>query len=149
MTVLAKFVVPKQALDTVEKMATFAGNVNVIAERVSNKVAHEVAERVKEGIYQQVFPVAPLTEAWKKRKAKKGLDTRIFMATRRYVDSIRPKKLSDTTWGVEADYDKFKFLEYGTKNEPARPHWLPVLASMQDYITTTFAMEVRRVLTGR
>jgi len=122
-----------------EVFNVFKDSVLLVSKRKLETVAKKIAADLKERIYYQKFKHVPLSEKYLKWKKKKGLDTRILIATGEYVDSIMAKKLNDFTWkvGVPDKVHKgtklpLKVLarihEFGTSTIPARPHWRPVIS---------------------
>lgn len=106
---------------------------------VQATVLHHESKLVKDWIEAQRFDHAPLSEGYEAHKAATGLDTRILIATRFYLDSIGhyidPRDPSVQYVGVpDAIHEPSgvdlkilaDWLEYGTVSMPARPHYLIV-----------------------
>ena len=148
MAILAKFTVPQEALDVLQRMSGLQGGLDAMSSRVTEKIARTAVKRVRRAILQKMLDLAPASPAWLAYKARHGLDSRTLVASKQYVQSMKAVRIDEKSWGVEADYDLYKFHEYGTKNMPARPHWTPVLIDMRGYIQTIFAREVDKVLSG-
>lgn len=104
---------------------------------IPEKEAKLSAERIKRNIYKQSYGHVPLSRPYLKWKIKRGLDARILIATGAYVASIEARKQNATTWIVApraGTQHKGRalstiglWLEYGTRNMPARPHFRPDL----------------------
>lgn len=104
---------------------------------LSREVAFKTAKRIRRRIREQRIPMAALSRSWKSFKARHGLDPRILIATGAYVASIQPRQLSKNRWTVApganikmANKNKAMstlalWLEFGTSNMPARPHFRP------------------------
>jgi len=123
-------------------VSIFRNQVENMAEDEMEEAAKEVATMVRSIIYRQAYKWKPLSKrylAWKKRK---GLDHRILIATKSYIQSIRaiPRRRDEevVSWGVGPGHHNEihkpsglrlhtlgRMLEFGTKKMPARPHWRP------------------------
>jgi hypothetical protein len=100
-------------------------------------MAEEFADDLKALITRQLIAWVPLSPGYAKRKRMLGLDPRILIATGRYVNSIQPIAQPDGSWVVSVPNeplrsgskytlkDLARWLEYGTRHMPARPHWRP------------------------
>jgi hypothetical protein len=100
-------------------------------------LAEEFADDLKSLISRQLIAWVPLSANYKTRKRILGLDPRILIATGRYVNSIQPIQQGDGSWVISVPEeplrpgskhtlrDLARWLEYGTENMPARPHWRP------------------------
>ena len=100
-------------------------------------LAEEFADDLRMLISRQLIGWMPLSKEYKIYKRKMGLDPRILIATGRYVSSIQPVQQRDGSWIVSVPdeplrqgskhtlKDLARWLEYGTQNMPARPHWRP------------------------
>jgi len=106
------------------------------------EISKDFAEEVRKVIVNQLYKWKPLTQRYLERKRRKGLDTRILIATKSYLNSIeakpRKKKGKITSWSVVPGHFNLKhkpsglkmhtlarWLEFGNKRIPARPHWRP------------------------
>jgi len=106
---------------------------------LTQEMAEEFADDLKEILQRQLISWVPLKAGYAKRKRMLGLDPRILIATARYVKSIQATQQRDGTWIVavpkeplsaRSKYtlrDLAKWLEYGTRTMPARPHWRPAM----------------------
>lgn len=103
-------------------------NYKDIADRAAKAVADEAVKRVREVIMKQQFPNAFLSPGWAARKATRGLDPRVLMATKKYLDSYQVKKVSSGVYGIEAEGELMEILE---NRPPARPHWSTVAEEMK------------------
>lgn len=100
-------------------------------------LAEEFADDLKMLISRQLIAWVPLNPKYKRHKRKMGLDPRILIATGRYIESIQPIQQPDGGWIVSVPAeplrggskytlkDLARWLEYGTRHMPARPHWRP------------------------
>lgn len=102
-------------------------------------LANSFVQDLKHAILRQTLSWAPLSDGYVAHKRRLGLDPRTLIATQRYVNSIQAVMAPDGTWSVEVPplplrpgsrrtlQDLGRWLEFGTRNMPARPHWRPVL----------------------
>ena len=109
-------------------------------------IAEKIMETAKIAILEQRWsskwqPLSPEYLEWKK---KKGLDTRILIATGQYLDSFKVYR-SGNSWVAGVDKERLhyfegktvrmgdlaKWLEFGTRKMPPRPHWRPAF----DYVS--------------
>lgn len=100
-------------------------------------LAEEFADDLRAIIERQLIAWMPLSRPYKAYKRRMGLDPRILIATGRYINSIKPMEQPDGTWLVSVPAeplrpgskhtlkDLARWLEYGTRTMPARPHWRP------------------------
>ena len=117
------------------KNVKLAGDMTI--KGLSQEMAEEFADDLKEILQRQLISWVPLSSGYAKRKRMLGLDPRILIATARYVRSIQATQLRDGTWIVAVPEeplspgskytlrDLARWLEYGTRTMPARPHWRP------------------------
>lgn len=105
-------------------------------EDIAQTLADEVKRRLKRQLYSHV-PLSPDYQAW---KSEKGLDSRILICTRRYLNHIGVQEIKfPRGYGYRAGVPEnvtekdgtplsiiMRTHEYGTKKVPARPHWMPV-----------------------
>lgn len=122
----------------VREMALAKGSMEI--EDLPRTLAEEFADDLKRLIEQQSFAWVPLSAGYARRKNMLGQDPRILIATGRYVNSIRPVQAADGSWvvGVPPEplhggsrytlQDLARWLEFGTKRMPARPHWRPAMS---------------------
>lgn len=101
---------------------------------------------LKGAIEGQSIPMAPLSAKWLAEKSRKGLDTRILIAFRAYIESIVMTPTGKGRVEVSADSKMQRLLEYGTKTMPARPHWRPAMKGAEK--AKKQAMEVFRDILG-
>lgn len=126
----------------------FKKGARLEANKLTEKLAKEIAEEAKDIIRNQKYELAPLSPAYEKHKEKKNLDPRIFVATRDYLDhgighwkkgkfnfvGPLPKKRRN---GKLKHTDVARWLEFGTFNEdgsvkmPARPMWRALKSSVK------------------
>jgi len=106
---------------------------------VSYEMAEEFADDVREILSRQLIAWVPLNREYARYKREMGLDPRILIATGRYINAIQPIEQKDGSWVVSVPAeplqpgsrytlkDLARWLEYGTKTMPARPHWRPAM----------------------
>jgi len=116
-------------------LSTIRGDWGV--EGLDQRLAEEFADDLKATIERQIITWVPLSKPYATRKRMLGLDPRILIAKGTYVRSIRPEKQLDGSWQVAVPntplkvgskytlQDLARWLEFGTKRMPARPHWRP------------------------
>lgn len=121
------------------------------AEQALDETSSEIVDSVKTGIRRQSFPHVPLSRPYLQWKEKEGLDLRILVATKEYVNALEaPKpKQKRRAYGLDRIPDKQTWEvgppegyhspsgmtysqlaathEFGvfTRNIPPRPHWRP------------------------
>ena len=108
------------------------------------RMAEYIADYLRKGILRQKWKNrwAPLNEKYRRYKLRKGLDTRILLAYHYYINSITAYR-SGNDWVVGTKpFQKHpktglpmeklaRFLEFGTRKMPARPHWRPAFLEAQ------------------
>ncbi len=104
---------------------------------LGEEMAREFADDLRAIIARQLVAWVPLSPKYRLYKSRMGLDPRILIATKRYVDSIQAIQQPDGSWivGVPDEplrpgsrytlKDLARWLEYGTPHMPPRPHWRP------------------------
>jgi hypothetical protein len=102
-------------------------------------MAEEFADDLKTILSRQLISWVPLSTKYAMKKRQLGLDPRILIATGRYVAAIAPVQNPDGSWTVAVPdeplragskhtlKDLARWLEYGTRTMPARPHWRPAM----------------------
>ena len=131
------------ARKSLEKLRLAPKLIEAKEKEIREAAAKDVAEAVREAIEKQLFPMVPLTKQYASRKAAKGLDQRILMATKKYFDSIKA-----VGGAVAADESLYNILENGTKKQPPRPHWGPAIERTSFKAVRQIAEEVIRALSG-
>lgn len=129
------------------------------ARRVCETFRTDLIERIEDQRFQHA-PLSPKYLEWKQRK---GLDERILIATRFYIDHIAVRR-SHRGYKVGVGDARspnakvslrqiVRWLEFGTTQMPARPHWRPMISIYTNKLRTgkesayaTFMEEVRRHL---
>lgn len=107
-------------------------------EGLDRAIAEEFAYDLKKKIEQQAFAWVPLSPDYARRKAVLGLDPRMLIALGGYIEAIQAREQPDGTWAVTVADKKLpnsrytykdlaNWLEWGTENMPARPHWRPTI----------------------
>lgn len=119
-------------------MALSAGPMHV--QDIPGMMTHEFAADLTRLVEQQAFAWVPLSDGYARKKQMLGLDPRILIATGRYVKSFQPIQDASGQWvvGIPATplhagsrhtlRDLARWLEFGTRTMPARPHWRPAMA---------------------
>lgn len=119
--------------------SAFGKDLLLKADDETRKFAKDLAKEAKSIIRDQRYDWKSLSDAYLKQKERKGLDTRIYIATKTYVNKgigyfekggysfVGPKpgthKPSGLPYAVLA-----RILEFGTWSIPARPLWRPLLS---------------------
>lgn len=145
-------------------------SVLTVNRRIVKEIAEDAAEEVRERIENQTYNHIPLSKKYLKWKDYWGLDTRILIRTGTYVEGIKVVEvqyprgvgyrvgfeedahtpLLDSKGRIISDDGGplltvlAKWLEYGTRNMPARPHFMPVY---RDIITSIKAIK-KKMRTG-
>lgn len=113
------------------------------------KIARAFKADLTQGVRQQKWPMAPLSPRWLAKKKKHGLDVRKVIASERYLQGIRERKLpqAEMGWAVEPSPNRVQkytwqknqpkityvqlaqILEGGSEKRgiPPRPHWKPCI----------------------
>jgi hypothetical protein len=98
-------------------------------ERAKKEVAYvlasKVVERVKRGILSQEFALKNKSPSW----AKKSYDPRPLVHTMQYVKELKAVRVGDGA-GIKGNILLARWMEFGTKSVPARPHWRPAIESL-------------------
>ena len=117
------------------------GSVLFAARGACAAIAKEMAKEIRDKIYRQEFPhvaSAPLSPTYVAWKDRMGLDPRVLIATGKYVRAIG---YVETPYGGIVGLVRKtrkgkkplpyallqRWLEYGTRKMPARPHWRPMM----------------------
>lgn len=104
------------------------------------EIAQVLADEVKRRLNGQLYSHVPLSPNYARWKAERGLDPRILIRTRRYLNHIGVQEVKfPRGYGyrvgvpenvMEEDGTPLTVImrthEYGTERIPARPHWRPV-----------------------
>lgn len=117
----------------------FGKELRLKATKETREFAQELAAEAKDVILEQRYNWEPLTDEYLARKEKQGLDRRIYIATRAFIDKgigyyekrgysfVGPlpgiHEPSGLTFARLA-----RILEFGTWSIPARPIWRPLLS---------------------
>lgn len=126
------------------------GSVLFEAREEGIDIAHDLAQDLRDSLYGQEFKMAPLSRRYKSYKKRKRLDPRTLIATKKYVEAIgvvhkdfgaiigitkgyrldkytyKRGSRAGTTVVRRTPYHKLqRWLEYGTRKMPPRPHWRP------------------------
>lgn len=136
---------------------------NMALSGLGKEMAEEFADDLKALITRQLIAWVPLSPKYVKRKRMLGLDPRILIATGRYVSSIQPIAQDDGSYIVSVPnqplrsgskytlQDLARWLEYGTRNMPARPHWRPArniwrtkLVQMKERLKFNLVQELKK-----
>ena len=124
------------------------------AQNEVRRLATSFKTDLTDAVRQQRYPMQELSDRWKQKKEKEGLDKRKLIASQKYLPNIRVRKIArkgQTGWVVEPTpfrVQKYKFQkkapkityqqlatihEYGWMklNIPPRPHWFPTIDRYQ------------------
>ena len=136
----------------------FAKDVKRIPIERVEVFARRVENRIKTGIRAQTFKMSRLTLPYLEWKIAMGYDKRILIRTGAYLDSIRSYKSGKRGWAVRIHHSRkvrerkgltmqqlAQYLEFGTRNMPARPHWRPTSAWVEKAWPRYFKKELRKV----
>lgn len=135
------------------------------ANKVVEEAAKELVEEAKKALRTQKYAKYwdPLSEDYLEHKRRKGLDLRILIATKDYLENgigiIRKGKkfivgpLPGKHKDSKLTYRKLaRYLEYGTRNMPARPLWRflkPTFLKKARVIRRMYLAEMRNELKER
>jgi len=116
----------ERAKQTIRKVTQIPDRYDDAAEAYAKALAEETVKQVRERILSgSITPGLKASTLQSKRS--KGQDPRVLVMTRAYVDGMEAVPASGKhSWGVRADPDKFRMLEYGTPKMPPRPHMISV-----------------------
>lgn len=119
--------------------SAFLNEAKVEASDFIRKLAAELVKEAKQIIRNQEFNWADLSPEYEQYKESHGLDERILMATREYVNQgigwwekdnrvfVGPRRGVHS--GAQVPYQQLaRWLEFGTWSMPARPLWRPLIA---------------------
>jgi hypothetical protein len=119
-------------------LTVFRNSIIPVLNRHTRRFANEFKDELVFRIASQAFNHQPLNPDYKAGKVAQGLDPRILIATREYLDSIQVTKLIGE-YGYRVGVpnrihsgsnislrDLARMLEFGTSRMPARPHWRPM-----------------------
>ena len=119
-------------------LTVFEKEARLEAQRQTRQFAEEIAEEARNIIIEQRYNWAPLDPDYLDWKIKKGLDPRILIATRDYLEHIGTYEqdgkifvgpLPGTHKPSGVPYVKLaRWFEYGTETMPARPLWRPLFS---------------------
>lgn len=138
------------------------------SQQAMDKASEKLIDKVELGIKKQTFNHLPLSPSYLAWKIEKGLDKRILMATRTYVNELEPPKPKAKIMSLGSDLpgtDSWKVgppggihspsglsfeelaarLEFGVMKEklPPRPHWRPSF----EEVAKEFPQQVKWVAT--
>ena len=116
----------KRGMDVVQRLTRSPKNYDKAVEVTARGLAQDLAKEVKAGILEQAYGFRELSDKWVQTKKRKGYDLRKVLATHGYVESIGAYSIGAAA-GVTAIMPLAKYLELGTKNMTALPHWQPAL----------------------
>lgn len=90
-------------------------------------------------IEDQSIPMEKLSAKWEKYKVTHNFDPRILIMTGDYLDSFRVVRKGKRTWTLipEGHEELAAWLEHGTADMPARPHWIYVRQEMEGSIRSS------------
>ncbi len=121
--------------------STFKKEVDILANKVTRKAADRTVEVAKEILENQSFKWQALDPDYLKWKQEQGLDERILIATRDYIDKgigqweSKRRIFVGPLPGIHQPSGLSYIIlarihEFGTWSIPARPLWRPLLAKM-------------------
>jgi hypothetical protein len=132
-----------------QMMVSLPRFVQVLREKLASQIAQKYYDALTNHIRSQDLPLTPLNEWYKEWKAKKGLDTRILIATGELLDSIKIYDLGagEKFVGVKGgkqhrggiDMALLALVhEYGsvTRGVPARPAYRLTLVELKSELQT-------------
>ena len=134
---------------------------NLIRERISSYGADLFLAAVKELIQNNGEGQKwQITTKWVAKKLKLNEGEKIYIATGKFVSKLRKEKLPNGAYAAGAfandQYDKHLsmaqlafYLEYGTRDMPAKPLFRPALQKVQDPTTKKALDELKDVVTGK
>jgi len=113
-------------------------------------MADKLAKDVRDVLYKQLYNWPPLSPKYLAMKERTGLDTRILIASGKYVRSIKSIRTVDEDKGVMYSVGPVgktankipltllaRWLEYGTTKMPAREHWRPAWSIFLSKVSNT------------
>lgn len=123
--------------------------IDKVGDEPMKQCAEAYLEKLKSKMAGQEFPWTPLSASYVAYKKKKGLDSRMLIATGEYLEKLKVGKSKGTSKGaslfVGADPSDIHtpsglsmekiagIMEYGSSNGniPARPHFRPTWEEMR------------------
>lgn len=101
-----------------------------------NGEMEDAKDQLKSHIESGSGHLTPLSANWSEYKARHGLDPRVLIATGEYLDSFTVSRVGERTWMLSpvGHEELAGWLEYGTGDMPARPHWVFVNDKLPDRI---------------
>jgi HK97 gp10 family phage protein len=114
-----------------------------VRQQISMTMARAVVKTVKQGIIHNEFQLAAKSPSW----ARRSLDKRPLINTREYLNGIKAVKVADGA-AIEADLILWKWLEFGTKKMPARPHFRPAIRKLNEQLSVVVGEEFFNGLFG-
>lgn len=141
-------------------MSGLAFKLHRVTERGLKEEAEAAVRRIKNNIFAQNYPHAPLSEWQREHKAKTGGDPRTLIEEGKYVRAIDSFRIGRGQYAIgfragdERNAERAKLLEFGGKNNlgryvPARPHFRVELERMRNGRIPTIRKGIHKVLTGR
>ena len=116
------------------------------------QLAEDIVRELRRVIENQLLTWKPLSAAYLRRKRRLNLDERILIATGHYLDSIQVRTDPNDDWKITIGFyenqqhpvyegidfnDLARWLEYGTTQMAARPHWRPVFYKFRQEFNQT------------
>lgn len=145
----------------VNSFLTKVANLTKSSREILEEIGNLIEIRIKQNIENQSLNLPPLTKKYAEEKARKGLDPRILIATREYVENIKVldiKKEGNTLIlfvGVpsgEKHHSGLSFaelayyIEYGTVKSPARPAFTLTWKELREEINPIYIKKLAEEL---
>lgn len=123
-------------------ISLFRKDLLLLANDTTRRWAKEIEEEAKRIIEEQAYAWQPLKDSYREKKIERGLDPRILIATRDYLDKgigswernglifVGPKPGRHAPSGLTYQH-LARIHEFGTDTIPARPLWRPLIATMK------------------
>jgi len=124
-----EFKLSPEAEKLIQRMKRAVANYPEASQKLSKMYAETGAKLLVDGIKGSAFTLAPLSPGWAAEKARKGLDSRILIAAKAYIGTIKAGRAGEW-WSVQGDGRMAGLLEYGTKRMPPRPHIRPMMETL-------------------
>lgn len=143
--------------DEVKRILRDLNDMDGTYEDVIVEMGHKIADKVKELIASQSIYLEPLDKEYRQQKAKEGHDGRTLISTGDFLESI---EVTDIQIGAD-DIEVFisikdgvtetgismrelaQYIEYGTRNQPARLPFTRSWEAMKSEVMTEVTNKLR------